>query len=138
MGRDKTSRVLFVWAIRDAAHMSWVRPALLAALNSPVNSRHPLDIDVRIFITQGTASKASESVDVVDEKASSNGSDSDGPTTRPITSDSTETLVSAIEGGGGRILFSHGRPDVRKIINEELAASDGLQVSVDGQSPYSD
>lgn len=44
-------------------------------------------------------------------------------------------LTQAVRSGGGDIVLEFGRPDLRKLLEEELAASDGRSVSVDGE-PY--
>lgn len=95
--------------------------------------QHPLGIDIRIFITQG-GSRPSQSLDrALTEKKSEQSitalykMDSSGSSTA-----SAETLVQVVRGGGGNVSIESGRPDVRKLIEEELAASDGLKVSVDG------
>lgn len=46
---------------------------------------------------------------------------------------SNNDLIQAVRSGGGDIVLGLGRPDIRKLIEEELAASNGLRLSVDGE-----
>lgn len=135
-GKDRTSRVLFVWVIRDASHINWIAPALHAALNAESNVQHPLGIDIRIYVTQGTVEAKSLAKDIKEKNPSDQDitkSDANVKVEPESNNSSTETLVQAIRGGGGSIQIDSGRPDIRKLIDEELAASDGLRVSVDGE-----
>lgn len=146
-GRDRTSRVLFVWVIRDAAHVSWIIPALREALDAPSSTSYPLDIDIRVFITRSGAEGVPISLEGKSEKetkapqyqyryakvhADVHRSDTSGNPSGPAM-EATETLVDVIEREGGCVYFKSGRPDFRKVIDEELAESDGLNVSVDGE-----
>lgn len=109
---------------------------------------HPLDIDVRIFISRGTAETttiASVTLESDEEKKAEEAfqhsyrvktresNASTASTAQAVAAESRETIREVIERGGGRVNFESGRPDIRKVIDEELAASDGLNVSVDGE-----
>ena len=146
MGTGRTGRVLFVWAVRHVDHINWVAPALQQALSAPQSTTHPLSLDIRIFVTRdGRHDPRTVSVDSKDEKAlAEEGAgisklECDGPgscedSTPSSLYESTDTLVRVLKGRGGDLRIDYGRPDLRKIIDEELAASDGLNVSVDGES----
>ncbi|KAF8319363.1 hypothetical protein DL93DRAFT_2053705 [Clavulina sp. PMI_390] len=151
MGHDRTSRVLFIWAVRQEAQLNWIAPALQRLLHAPAlantpgasdKRRRPLDIDIRIFITQQTQPRETITETGSEEKA---GDDDEKPEGTPISTTPSETawspsqshtqLVDLVEGGGGRVRVMHGRPDVHRLIEEELAISDGLKVSVDVSGP---
>lgn len=134
--KGRTTRVLFIWIIRDNSHVNWIAPALRTALASPTNDRHPLDLDVQIFVTQGSP-KGVATLEMEEQ------SSVPSPTSEEIKgskeeaavtpSESTTTLVEVMKAGGGRAKFVSGRPDIRRLMEEELAASNGLDVSVDGE-----
>lgn len=144
VGRGKTSRVLFIWAIRDPAHLNWVAPALHAALhNSTRASSGQLSIEIQIFVTQKSNKSILELQHSLNEKPST---ESMAPNYKArlndnkagsVMSTSFETLAQAVEGSGGKIGIERGRPNLQKLLEEELALSDGLKVSVDGMSPRS-
>lgn len=141
-GTGRTSRILFVWAVRDVSHINWIAPALQQALSAKINPQRHLELDIRIFVTRSPRERLSKiNFSEVDEKFQAPNDtmakvecdqtfQDDSP---PSQADSTETLVKVVEGQGGNFRFESGRPDVRKIIDEELAASDGLHVAVDGK-----
>lgn len=129
-GKDRTSRVLFVWVIRDKSHIGWISETLRTALASEFSPTHPLDLDIRIFVTQHPAPIIAPVTPTEKEPESSGSSKIEVKSTG---SDSAEALVEAVESRGGRARITFGRPDVAKLIDEELAASDGLKVSVDGE-----
>lgn len=107
------------------------------------NEQHPLDLDLRIFVTQGSSkgvpilemeeqnqppSPASEEIKEMKEETDK----------AAFPDRSTASLADLIHVGGGRMQVVSGRPDIHRVIDEELAASDGLNVSVDGQINLND
>lgn len=141
IGKGRTSRVLFVWIIREGSQVNWIAPSLRSALASSANTRHPLDLDIRIFVTQKASNDAPTLT--LNEKAPPSSQSPEGIKEGKVgsddssaTSESTATLVEILRVGGGRAHFAYGRPDLRALIDEELAASDGLKVSVDGESSF--
>jgi len=144
-GQGRTSRVLFIWVVRDVPHISWIAQALRDALRGSSGIPHPLDIDVRIFISRGAAETttiASVALESEEEKNVEEAfqhsyrvktRESNASTARAVAAEPRETIREVIERGGGRVNFESGRPDIRKVIDEELAASDGLDVSVDAE-----
>lgn len=136
-GKGRTSRVLFIWIIRDNEHVNWITPALQAAVSSSTNEQHPLDLDLRIFVTQGS-SKGVPTLEMEEQNqppspASEDNKEMKEETDKTAFPDrSTASLADLVHIGGGRMQVVSGRPDIRGLIDEELAASDGLNVSVDG------
>jgi ferric-chelate reductase len=131
-----------VWVIRDASHANWIVPALREALDAPSNTSYPLDIDVRIFVTRSGAEGLPIALEeketkvcqhrYVDVHIEIHKSDTNGVVSG-VAQEAEETLADVIEREGGCVYFESGKPDIRKVIDEELAESDGLNVSVDGE-----
>ncbi|KAF8309427.1 hypothetical protein DL93DRAFT_2062937 [Clavulina sp. PMI_390] len=113
-GRDRTSRVLFIWAVRQESHLNWIAPALQKALHAPA---------------------LTNAVGEVDEKLKGSPISATSSKTDWSPSQSHTQLVELVEGGGGRVRVLHSRPDMQTVIDEELAASEGLKVSVDVSGP---
>lgn len=122
-----------MWVIRDKSHIGWISETLRVALASDFSASHPLDLDIRIFVTQHPAPIVAPAPDTPTEKEPGS-SDSSKHEAKSTGSDSAEALIEAVESRGGRARIAFGRPDIAKLIDEELAASDGLKVSVDGKS----
>ncbi|KAJ6533461.1 ferric reductase NAD binding domain-containing protein [Mycena sp. CBHHK59/15] len=115
-------RVVFVWAVRDAAHIAWIADALCALL-PPLPSSHPLSFDIRLHVTAApadTQSFASDSA-VTDPEAPAT------PTT-PVKNISESKLLAF---PGVQVLA--GRPDVRAILDGEIERAMGaVSVNVCG------
>lgn len=130
-----------MWIIRDESQVNWIAPALRDSLSS-MNGHLPLDVDIRIFVTQKpsndvvalTIKKQASFSSVSSEGVIEVKKEMDGGS---AFSESTATLVESIHLAGGRAHFTYGRPDLRSLIDEELAASDGLKVSIDGVYSFS-
>lgn len=135
-GKGRTSRVLFIWIIRDASHIQWISSALQAAFDSEPNTGRPLNVEIRIFITQSESTiSAPPGSASTEERHQQSFPMSNNVNRMRMVIDSNDDLIQVVRGGGGTIDFNFGRPEVGKLIEEELAASDGLKVSVDGTKP---
>ncbi|PPQ99070.1 hypothetical protein CVT24_003630 [Panaeolus cyanescens] len=113
-------RIVFVWAVRDAAHLQWISKTLVEALaQAPRN----LTIDPRIYIT----GKAYPIPEVPTLSHST-------PVDAQSTSSSSEKYISSPDSElpvYSSLKLTHGRPSMKKLLHEEIANAHG-PVSVDG------
>ncbi|THH32758.1 hypothetical protein EUX98_g1466 [Antrodiella citrinella] len=129
-GKACARSITFIWAIRERGHMRWVskRLAEITALVPP-----HVALSVSIFITSSTG--AAELTN------------SDGTSTPTMSEDSSDDVEkrsqAATFGGGGeddleekfdRIALYRERPDLKKMLEEEVKGSEG-PVSVDVSGP---
>ncbi|KAI0725205.1 iron reductase [Fomitopsis betulina] len=117
-GKSRCTKVIFIWAIRDSSHVSWISKALKQALELAPPS---LKISVQIYVTAGEPPVTSEKAyddDSVHNDAS--GSDEKGS---PAPSLADFSAVS----------FNAGRPDLRAILRDEASVATGrMSVTVCG------
>ncbi|KAF7419213.1 hypothetical protein PC9H_001799 [Pleurotus ostreatus] len=117
------TRVLFIWAIRELAHINWISEALRRGL---LIAPPDLDIDIQVFITR----QSSDGMEV--ENASTN--------LHPSTPQSDKTVAdgnpSVLNMSGIRV--ASGRPDLKALLQHEVAATQGrMSVSVCGSQSIS-
>lgn len=139
--RSSVQRVVFVWAVRDAGawflhgekcrpgdqvratdHIRWISKVLSEALDAAQSTN--LIIDPRIYIT--CASPSTPPLSSASYEESDRGS---------VNADSAMTEKSATKLSlpvYSTLRIMNGRPAIRKILHEEIAASRG-PVSVDGE-----
>ncbi|KZS97904.1 hypothetical protein SISNIDRAFT_423350 [Sistotremastrum niveocremeum HHB9708] len=118
-GTSQCRRVLFVWAVRDAAHLKWISPLLMSALSSASSS---LVIDARIYITGKTAGLPTIT-SPTDE----------GTKTPSSISSEDEKKIDSITSFTG-VKTEYRRPDIHRLLEDEVTTAAG-QVSVDVAGP---
>ncbi|GLB33682.1 putative FAD-binding domain containing protein [Lyophyllum shimeji] len=118
-GRPAVRRVVFVWAVRDGAHLTWILKTLTEALSS---SKASLSIEPRVYITG--PSYPIPQVPFLPEPPSPK-----SPTESEKEAKNTLALPLYTS-----LKLIHGRPSIRKLLHEEIAASSG-PVSVDVAGP---
>ncbi|KAF8076261.1 FAD-binding domain-containing protein [Lyophyllum atratum] len=119
-GNSNVRRVVFVWAVRDGGHLSWISKTLTQALSS---SKSPLSIEPRVYIT-GPSYPIPHVPFVSEPPSPSSPAESEKDAKDMITLPSYTSLK-----------LIHGRPSIRKLLHEEIAASLG-PVSVDVAGPF--
>lgn len=110
-GNSAVRRVVFVWAVRDGGHLTWISKTLTEALSS---SKSSLSIEPRVYITG--PSYPIPQVPFLPEPASP---------ASPIETEEGAKDVLALPSYTSLKLI-HGRPSIRKLLHEEIAASLGL------------
>lgn len=140
-GTSNTTRVVFIWVIRDSSkssnlldafnltsigHIRWISDALYQALSLAPGG---LDIDIRIFITGRSTPDSSTLDDVVQWDTHSIRSES-------AASDEKEKKVSTTLSPSllslPAVTTTFGRPDLSRLLVEEAESMNGGRMSVDG------
>jgi len=121
-------RVVFIWAIRDAAQVQWISQALSrASALTPAG----LDVSVRIFVTRGGAGAGAGSVAVPFSMAGAGLGLSEpalGPDQSPDKDGSTSESFAPPS-----VRMENGRPDIKAILRGEVSTATGrLSVTVCG------
>ncbi|KAG5648690.1 hypothetical protein DXG03_000036 [Asterophora parasitica] len=125
-GKSVVRRVIFVWAVRDGGHLTWISRALAEAM---LPSKASLTIEPRVYITGPNYPIPQVPFQSEDEN--------EPPTpTSPIEFEKGEEDMIGLPTYTSLKLI-HGRPSIRKLLHEEIAAALG-PVSVDGSSPCSE
>jgi len=116
--KSAVQRIVFVWAVRDAAHLKWISKTLMDALARATPS---LAVEPRIYIT-GKNYPIPEVPEVpTDGSSISSGS---------VEKDIAETELPVYSS----LKLIHGRPSMKKLLAEEIQASPG-PISVDVAGP---
>ncbi|CAA7259897.1 unnamed protein product [Cyclocybe aegerita] len=120
-GKSAVGRVVFVWAVRDPAHLKWISQTLVEALNRSGSS---IVIEPRIYIT-GPEYPIPQVPDLQQDAAS-------------VASSSEKKLdiVGADLPVYSSLKLVHGRPSMKKLIHDEIESSVG-PISVDVAGPSS-
>ncbi|THH32759.1 hypothetical protein EUX98_g1465 [Antrodiella citrinella] len=121
------SRITFIWAINERAHMRWIAKRL-TEITSLVPSH--VTLTVSIFVT----SSPSPSRDSFESPPSTPTSEED--VEKKAVADDSDESVSDLEEKLDRVSVSYGRPDIKKILELEVDVSQG-PVSVDVSGPQS-
>ncbi|TCD71920.1 hypothetical protein EIP91_000052 [Steccherinum ochraceum] len=114
-------RITFVWAIRDKGHLKSI-----AGRFSTIMAQAPttLVVSIQIYVTSPPPSL---------EELEKNIADSDSKRFSQDSNDKKSDVLS-FEESNDSIVFYEGRPDVMKILESEVKASEG-PVSVDASGP---
>ncbi|KAK0473691.1 iron reductase [Armillaria novae-zelandiae] len=116
------SRILFIWAIRDADHINWISAPLVDALNDLPKD---LEVSIKIYIT-GSATRR--------EELSEDWEDKNSGTNTPTT-DSEKLNYDGILTANTVVNVKQGeRPDFRSLLHVEMSkVKDGrMRVNVCG------
>ncbi|KAF7433186.1 hypothetical protein PC9H_005135 [Pleurotus ostreatus] len=117
--KSSVRRVVFVWAVRDGAHLTWITEIITKALNVAPPS---LSIEPRIYVT-------GPNYPIPKVPALQ----SDG-STRSSTSSLPSDLTSQDLPQYSALKLSHGRPSMKKLLQDEINSALG-SVSVDVAGP---
>ncbi|KDQ21126.1 hypothetical protein BOTBODRAFT_183772 [Botryobasidium botryosum FD-172 SS1] len=121
-GTTTVRKVVFIWAIRDIAHLDWIsKPLATAVLCAPSS----LTIDLRIFVSQSRPQ-----ITVVRGLSQ----ESDAPTLAGTPDCSMEDKKHSFLTGLEGIKIESGRPNLTRILREEVDSAPG-PVSVDVSGP---
>ncbi|KAI0315976.1 FAD-binding domain-containing protein [Amylostereum chailletii] len=118
-GKALSKRIHFIWAVPSEERIEWISTALSDAI---ATAPPALSLDISIFVTR---SSPSSSPPAVLEK------DAVGPGRVTPESGDVDAKQSKAELGGLGVIPVKGRPDVRRLVAEEIARAEG-PVSVDG------
>lgn len=122
-GKSSVKRVVFVWSVREADHVKWISQALGEALTAAQSTS--LSVDPRVYITGSTPpTPPLPTVGYADSDRGSLNVES------PISEKDVKMSLPAYSA----LRIHHGRPSIRKLLQEEIGASAG-QVSVDVAGP---
>ncbi|KAF4619569.1 hypothetical protein D9613_005357 [Agrocybe pediades] len=117
-------RIVFVWAVRDAAHIEWISKTLMQALGRATPT---LNVEPRIYIT-GNKYPIPEVPSLPMQRASTSSSSIE----KGEISHAELPLYSALK-------LIHGRPSMKKLLSEEIASALGpVSVGVAGPSNMSE
>ncbi|KAK0439364.1 iron reductase [Armillaria borealis] len=117
-GKPPCSRVLFVWAIRDASHIAWISGLLHGALDGVSN----VEVDIYIYITEGAQEGEGEWDD-----SSVNMDPEDKAEELPTSS---QAGISDPNISRFVTISKRQRPDLTGIIDRELSACSGGTISI--------
>ncbi|KAI0068942.1 hypothetical protein BV25DRAFT_1817865 [Artomyces pyxidatus] len=117
LNRSTTRRVVFVWSVRDAGHLTWISKLLGEAISAAPPS---LTIEPRIYVTG--ARLPVQDIPSVAYAGSSNPS-----LESPIKEKPELPSYNAFK-------ITHGRPSIRRLLQDEIASAAG-PVSVDVAGP---
>ncbi|GJE84448.1 ferric reductase family protein [Phanerochaete sordida] len=123
LGKSAVRRVVFVWSVREADHVRWISQVLGDALMAAQSTG--LAVDPRVYITGSTP--PTPPLPVVGYSDSDRGSVN-------IESPISEKDVKMSLPAYSALRILHGRPSIRKVLQEEISASAG-PVSVDVAGP---
>ncbi|KAK0489535.1 FAD-binding domain-containing protein [Armillaria luteobubalina] len=119
-GKPPCSRVLFVWAIRDANHISWISELLHGALDGVSN----IEVDIYIYITEGTQEAEGEWDDnLVNMDPEDKAEELPTSSQAGISDPNISRFVT---------ISQRQRPDLTGIIDRELNVCSGGTVSING------
>ncbi|KIY64057.1 hypothetical protein CYLTODRAFT_402376 [Cylindrobasidium torrendii FP15055 ss-10] len=113
-GSGRCRKAVFIWAIRDNAHLHWISDALNNALHHVPTD---LEIEIRIFVT-GTSKAAQEW-----DNTSANGEPED--LERKSSKESTPSLAS-----WSSVQILNGRPELDVLLKEATTAAAGGKMGV--------
>ncbi|KAH7105459.1 ferric reductase NAD binding domain-containing protein [Auriculariales sp. MPI-PUGE-AT-0066] len=132
LGRSVVRKIVFIWAIRNAADVKWISSALVDALaTAPAR----LAIEPRIFVTRGDASIPTLT-STEDRVFVGKVDDAEDKSAHEIV-DEKEIEKSASESDAAlsALRLELGRPDVDSLLRAEIAAARGQRVSIDVAGP---
>ncbi|KZT21943.1 hypothetical protein NEOLEDRAFT_717549 [Neolentinus lepideus HHB14362 ss-1] len=107
----KCRKVVFIWAIRDRDHVSWIASAL-GRLFPHISALADMEVSIRIFVTRDR-NKNFSTPNVLDDQP-------------PLTPDSIDS--KSLEDGGVDapcVEVRSGRPDVAECVRAEIAMASG-------------
>ncbi|KAI0329233.1 iron reductase [Cubamyces sp. BRFM 1775] len=120
-GKSRCRRVVFVWSIRDAKQLEWISTTLVDAL-AVVPAE--LDVSIRIFITSGSRQFTGNP-----RQLAGGQSVIESQSERDTTNNNAMGLLTVLDA----VLITPGRPELNKMLKEEIAAAAGrLSVTVCG------
>ncbi|KAG5642176.1 hypothetical protein DXG03_003439 [Asterophora parasitica] len=107
INKSDSTRVIFIWAVRDARHVEWISDALLPAITDAPSNIH---LDIRVNVTAPVADDQSWDDDTTegDEEVKVEGGSAG---------------AKAVKYPG--ITIEQGRPDLRRFVDDEIAQSSG-------------
>ncbi|KAK0219859.1 ferric reductase NAD binding domain-containing protein [Armillaria fumosa] len=117
-GKPPCSRVLFVWAIRDASHISWISGLLHGTLDGVSN----IEVDICIYITEGTQE--------AEEEWDDNSMSMDPEDKAEELPTSSQAGISDPNISRFVTISQRQRPDLTGIIDRELSVCSGGTVSI--------
>ncbi|KAF4574850.1 Ferric/Cupric Reductase Transmembrane Component [Pleurotus pulmonarius] len=121
--KSSVRRVVFVWAVRDGAHLTWITEIITNALNVAPPS---LSIEPRIYVTG--PNYPIPKVPVLQSDGSTSSS------TSSLPSDLTSQDLPQYSA----LKLSHGRPSMKKLLQDEITSALGpISVDVAGPSALS-
>ncbi|KAI0049652.1 hypothetical protein FA95DRAFT_1488950 [Auriscalpium vulgare] len=120
-----TTKVVFVWAVRDAGHLDWISKVLVEAIASAPTW---FTIEARVYMTGAAPTLPVTVPDAV-------------PTTVPYAGSIQSLEIPVKEDSAEPPLYTalkitHGRPSLRRLLQDEILTSAG-PVSVDVAGPSS-
>ncbi|OJA09419.1 hypothetical protein AZE42_03069 [Rhizopogon vesiculosus] len=125
-GESSCSRVVFIWSIREAAHVQWIEETLIKAVRLAPSS---LTISIRIFIT-GSAATSQPDLSSKDNPAFSL---PDSMEKNGIHKPSDASLAELSSLGTVGTIKVHGRPNLDALLKEEINMASGrMSVTVCG------
>ncbi|EKM59392.1 uncharacterized protein PHACADRAFT_169942 [Phanerochaete carnosa HHB-10118-sp] len=123
LGKSAVQRVVFVWSVREADHVRWISQILSEAL--AVAQSTGLTVDPRVYITGSTP--PTPPLPALGYSESDRGSVN---MESPISEKDVKMALPAYSA----LRILHGRPSIRKVLQEEIGVSTG-PVSVDVAGP---
>lgn len=109
------TRVVFIWAVRDANHIEWITDALVPAITG-VSSN--INVSIRVYVTAAVEDAQSWDDDSVEGD-------------EEITAGDETTRPKGLKYPG--ILTEQGRPDLKRLLDDEIhEASGAISVNVCG------
>ncbi|KDQ18800.1 hypothetical protein BOTBODRAFT_170807 [Botryobasidium botryosum FD-172 SS1] len=131
-GITSVREIVFIWAIKDAAHTDWILDTLNTAIAHAPSS---LKIDIRIFVT---ATKKEDAYDIPSFPYSAHTPESPdkrsgAPSPTASTDEISSPLPARLGTGKVKLVLGRGRPDLEQILKEQITSADGsVSVSVSG------
>ncbi|KAI0777451.1 iron reductase [Trametes elegans] len=117
--KSKCTRLVFIWAIREASHIEWVSDALAKALDLAPSD---MEIAIRIFVTSGDATSLAPGQTPSEDDSVHSSENTDPEKTRA----SSLLNLAAVQ-------VSVGRPDLPALLRNEIESGTGrLSVTVCG------
>ncbi|KAJ7578120.1 ferric reductase NAD binding domain-containing protein [Mycena floridula] len=121
-GKSSCTRIVFIWALRDASHLRWISDALYHALSITPPG---LTVQILIYLT-GTAASLPSSTDWDRDSVSAD-------STGGVAASSTDVKLSATSLllGLPSVVMNQGRPELSKLLEAEADCTRGGCMSVD-------
>ncbi|KAH7908727.1 ferric reductase NAD binding domain-containing protein [Hygrophoropsis aurantiaca] len=133
--RSDCRHVVFIWVVREASHIRWIEGALTKAVQlAPIW----LNLSIRLFttspaISQVPISSGTPSLGGHDSCPSQAASQGSNMKSEKCPEDNDNALSLKLMPG---VLIEQGRPDLRKLLHDEVASSTGrMSVNVCGSEP---
>lgn len=114
-------RVVFIWAIRDRAHLKWI-PGRLTALAAAAPPG--VSVSIKVYVTAGRPS-----LEELEKNASA-----DSEQSSTYHTDDKKSDILSLDEGNNDFELLEGRPDILRLLEDEVKASGG-PVSVDASGP---